>query len=214
MYLACNIPLFTSKKQRDNEIWCSLHNARIFSLWAALEPQQDLRQHLWHTCLHQLHFQSICRDHSKSTLKAAWLSVEAFQIRKLNPWTLASCFFGFVCKHKSSSFLELGWHQGRMSKAFCIGLVLPVMSSQVFKICVWYLDIFSGAVSVLVALLLRVCIFTDSQNIPSWKASTRSSQCSSQVNGPNRDWTGTWLFWFLKLKNYLCCCFPLTHHGE
>lgn len=51
-----SIPLFyfTSKKQRDNEIWCSLHNARIFSLWIALEPQQDVRQHLLHTCLHQL----------------------------------------------------------------------------------------------------------------------------------------------------------------
>lgn len=87
---------FTSKKQRDNEIWCSLHNARIFGLWTSLEPQQDLGQHLLHACLHQLHFQSICRDHSKSTLKASWVFA-VFQTRKLNPWTSASLFFR--CSH-------------------------------------------------------------------------------------------------------------------
>lgn len=80
-----SIPFFfTSKKQRDNEIWCSFHNARIFGLWTTLEPQQDLGQHLLHTCLHQLHFQSICGDHSKSSQKASWVFVQVFQTRKLN----------------------------------------------------------------------------------------------------------------------------------
>lgn len=58
-------------------------------------------------------------------------------------------------------------------------LVSPIMSIHVIKISVRYLDFFSGAVSVLVALLLRVWIFTDSQSILSWKGSTRSSESNS-----------------------------------
>lgn len=130
-----SIPFFTSKKQRDNEIWCSLHNACIFSLWTTLEPQQDLGQHLLHACLHQLHFQSICRDHSKSTLKASWVFVEVFQTTKLKPWILASFFSGAVIFGGLfvTDILVLGWHQGRMSKASALIFDISCIASHEFK---------------------------------------------------------------------------------
>lgn len=128
-----SIPFFTSEKQRGNEIWCSLHNARVFSLWATLEPQQDLGQHLLHACLHELHFESICRDHRKCTLKAAGV-FEVMQTKKLSPCALASPFSGAVTVLIlfGTDILALGWHEGTMSKASALTWDTPCIARHEF----------------------------------------------------------------------------------